>query len=120
MLPGRLGPVSRAVNLGEQASPSGLWLCCRPRSTLADASAPTFIGTGGTKGQDTARIVRLAQQMCNSRAQTPSLAHPELPDPEWGSGFRIPIAPSRRSRMPGIARAINRITQPDRTPKRMR
>ncbi len=74
----------------------------------------------GTEGQDAARITRLAQQMCNSRAQTPSLAHPELPDPEWGSGFRVPIAPSRRSRMPGIARAINRITHPNRAPGRMR
>ena len=47
----------------------------------------------GAEGQDAARITRLAQQMCNSRAQTPSLAHPELPDPEWGPGFQIPIAP---------------------------
>ncbi len=74
----------------------------------------------GNEGQDSQRIARLAQQMCNSRAQTPSLVHPELPDPEWGSGFRIPIAPSRRSRIPGIARAINRIAQPDRTPERTR
>ena len=69
----------------------------------------------GTEGQDAARITRLAQKMTNSRAQTPSLAHPELPDPEWGSGFQIPIAPIRRSRIPGIARAINRIIQPDRS-----
>ncbi|MGA2163271.1 MAG: MobF family relaxase [Solirubrobacteraceae bacterium] len=74
----------------------------------------------GNEGQDSQRIARLAQQMCHSRAQTPSLVHPELPDPEWGSGFRIPIAPSRRSRIPGIARAINRIAQPDRTPERTR
>jgi ATP-dependent exoDNAse (exonuclease V) alpha subunit len=74
----------------------------------------------GNEGQDAARITRLAQQMCNSRAQTPSLAHPELPDPEWGSDFRIPIAPIRRSRIPGITRAINRITQRDRTPERTR
>jgi hypothetical protein len=58
--------------------------------------------------------------MRRSHAQTPSLAHPELPDPEWGSGFHHPIAPSRRSRLPGIARAINRIAQPDRTPERTR
>jgi conjugative relaxase-like TrwC/TraI family protein len=70
----------------------------------------------GAEGQDAARITRLAQQMCNSRAQTPSLAHPELPDPEWGSGFRIPIAPSRRSRIPGITRTINRVAQHGRTP----
>ncbi len=74
----------------------------------------------GTEGQDAARVTRLAQQMCNSRAQTPSLAHPELPDPEWGSGFRIAIAPSRRSRIPGIARITSRIAQSDRTPERTR
>ena len=34
----------------------------------------------GNEGQDAARITRLAQKMCNSRAQTPSLAHPERPD----------------------------------------
>jgi conjugative relaxase-like TrwC/TraI family protein len=66
----------------------------------------------GTEGHDTDRIQRLAQNMRRSHAQTPSLAHPELPDPEWGSGFHHPIAPSRRSRLPGIARAINRIAQP--------
>jgi ATP-dependent exoDNAse (exonuclease V) alpha subunit len=74
----------------------------------------------GNEGQDPQRIARLAQRMRDSRAQTPSLAHPELPDPEWGSGFRIPIAPSRRSRIPGITRAINRVAQPDRTPERTR
>ncbi len=73
----------------------------------------------GNEGQDPQRITRLAQQMRNSRAQTPSLAHPELPDPEWGSDFRIPIAPSRRSRIPGIARTINRIIQPP-APERTR
>jgi conjugative relaxase-like TrwC/TraI family protein len=74
----------------------------------------------GNEGQDPQRITRLAQRMRGSHAQTPSLAHPELPDPEWGSGFRIPIAPSRRSRIPGITRAINRIAQLDRTPERTR
>jgi conjugative relaxase-like TrwC/TraI family protein len=69
----------------------------------------------GVEGHDTDRIQRLAQNMRRSHAQTPSLAHPELPDPEWGSGFHHPIAPSRTSRIPGIARAINRIAQPDRS-----
>jgi ATP-dependent exoDNAse (exonuclease V) alpha subunit len=73
----------------------------------------------GTEGQDAARITRLAQQMCNSRTKTPSLAHPELPDPEYGRGYTRPIAPSRRSRIPGIARAINRIIQPP-APERTR
>jgi ATP-dependent exoDNAse (exonuclease V) alpha subunit len=37
----------------------------------------------GTEGQEPQRITRLAQQMCNSRAQTPSLAHPEQASPGW-------------------------------------
>jgi ATP-dependent exoDNAse (exonuclease V) alpha subunit len=74
----------------------------------------------GNEGQDPQRIARLAQRMRDSRAQTPSLAHPELPNPEWGSGFRIPIAPSRRSRIPGITRAISHIAQPHTSPERTR
>ena len=74
----------------------------------------------GTEGHDTDRIQRLAENMQRSHAQTPSLAHPELPDPAYGRGFHHPIAPSRQSRIPGIARAINRIIQPDRTPERTR
>jgi ATP-dependent exoDNAse (exonuclease V) alpha subunit len=73
----------------------------------------------GVEGHDTDRIQRLAASMGRSHAQTPSLAHPELPDPEWGSGFHRPIAPSRRSRIPGIARAVNRIVQPP-APERTR
>jgi len=65
----------------------------------------------GTEGQDSDRIQRLAAGMRRSHAQTPSLAHPELPDPEWGPGFHHPIAPSRRSQIPGIARAANRLTR---------
>jgi conjugative relaxase-like TrwC/TraI family protein len=74
----------------------------------------------GSDGQDPQRITQLAQRMRGSRTQTPSLAHPELPDPDYGPGFHRPIAPSRRSRLPGIARAINHIAQPDRTPERTR
>jgi conjugative relaxase-like TrwC/TraI family protein len=37
----------------------------------------------GTEGQDAQRITRLARKMTNSRAQTPSLAHPERPDSGW-------------------------------------
>ena len=63
----------------------------------------------GAEGQDAARITRFAQQMCNSCAQTPSLARPELPDPEWGqdsesrsrpaaaAGYRESPAPSTAS-----------------------
>jgi len=74
----------------------------------------------GVEGHDTDRIQRLATNMRRSHAQTPSLAHPELPDPEWGPGFHHPIAPSRQSRIPGIARTINRIAQPDQAPERTR
>ena len=37
----------------------------------------------GTDGQDAQRITHLAQKMCNSRAQTPSLTHPERADTTW-------------------------------------
>ena len=74
----------------------------------------------GTDGHDTDRIKRLAQNMSRSHAQTPSLVHPELPDPDYRLGFHHTIAPSRTSRLPGIARAINRIVQPQRTPERTR
>jgi conjugative relaxase-like TrwC/TraI family protein len=73
----------------------------------------------GAEGQDERRITQLAHRMRQSRAQTPSLAHPELPDRDYGPGFHHPIAPSRRSRIPGIARAINRIVQPP-APERTR
>jgi len=66
----------------------------------------------GVEGHDTDRITRLATNMRRSHAQTPSLAHPELPDRDYGPGFRHTIAPSRASRLPGIARAINRIVKP--------
>ncbi len=69
----------------------------------------------GVEGHDTDRIQRLATNMRRSHAQTPSLTHPELPDPEYGRGYTHPIAPSRQSRIPGIARAINHIVQPDRS-----
>ncbi len=67
----------------------------------------------GLEGHDTDRIARLAQNMCTSHAQTPSLAHRELPDPSYGPGLHLPIAPSRTSPIPGIVRtAINRLINP--------
>ena len=71
------------------------------------------------EGHDPRRITRLAREMASSRAQTPSLAHRELPDPEWGPSFRVPIAPSR-VRLLGLARSIHRIVAADRTPDRTR
>jgi conjugative relaxase-like TrwC/TraI family protein len=73
----------------------------------------------GVEGHDTDRIKRLAQNMSRSHAQTPSLAYPELPDPEYGPSFQRTIAPSR-SRLPGVVRAINRIVQPQPTQERTR
>ena len=74
----------------------------------------------GVEGHDTDRIARLAQNMSRSRAQTPSLAHPELPDPDYGPGLHLPIAPSRTSRIPGIVReTISRIINPP-APERTR
>jgi conjugative relaxase-like TrwC/TraI family protein len=74
----------------------------------------------GTEGHDTDRIHRLATHMGRSRVQTPSLAHPELPDPDYGPRFHHRDAPSRISRIPGITRAINRILKPERTLERSR
>jgi conjugative relaxase-like TrwC/TraI family protein len=73
----------------------------------------------GTEGQDERRVYQLAGKMRSSRAHTPSLAHRELSDPEWGPGFERTRAPSR-SVLPGLARAIHRIAQPDRSPGRSR
>lgn len=66
----------------------------------------------GVEGHDIDRIKRLAQNMRRSRAQTPSLAHPELPDRDYGPRFHRTIAPSRTSQIPGIVRTINRIVNP--------
>ena len=66
----------------------------------------------GVEGHDTDRIQRLAENMRRSHAQTPSLAHPELADRDWGTNFHRQLAPSRTSRIPGIVRAINRIVNP--------
>jgi conjugative relaxase-like TrwC/TraI family protein len=65
----------------------------------------------GAEGLDERRIWKLAGKMRTSRAQTPSLAHPELADPEYGSGYRRPVVPSR-SRLPGVTRTISRIVKP--------
>jgi conjugative relaxase-like TrwC/TraI family protein len=74
----------------------------------------------GTEGHDTNRIHRLAENMQRSHAQTPSLAHPELADRDWGTNYNARhLPPSRTSRIPGITRAINRIINPP-APERTR
>ena len=74
----------------------------------------------GTEGHDVDRIERLAASMRRSHAQTPSLAYRELPDADYGPGFDRPIAPSCSRLLPGLARAIRRIAQSERTPERAR
>jgi conjugative relaxase-like TrwC/TraI family protein len=81
----------------------------------------------GTEGQDPERIQTVAQLMANSKAQTPSLAHAELPDPEWGPGVRPPVEPGHSllpadpgpSLLPGLARAFHRLAKPP-APERTR
>jgi AAA domain/TrwC relaxase len=73
----------------------------------------------GVEGQDADRIERLAASMRRSHAQAPSLAHRELPDPDYGPGFDRPIVPSR-GHLRGLVRAIHRIARPSRTPQRTR
>jgi conjugative relaxase-like TrwC/TraI family protein len=74
----------------------------------------------GSEGHDNDRITRLTQNMRRSHAQTPSLAHPELPDPDYGTHYHQPIAPSRTSHIPAILRnTINRIINPP-APQRTR
>ena len=51
----------------------------------------------GAEGHDTDRIQRLAEYMGRSHAQTPSLAHPEMADRDYGPGFTTrsrPAAPA--------------------------
>lgn len=68
----------------------------------------------GTEGQDAQRVIRLAGAMRTSRAQTPSLAHPELPDPRWGPGFDL-----RRIRPSSLTRWLTPPARDrDRTPDR--
>jgi hypothetical protein len=74
----------------------------------------------GVEGHDSDRIERLAAGMRRSHAQRPSLAHPELPDPEFGPGFDRPIVPSRSRLLRGIVRAVHRIAQQERLPERTR
>jgi AAA domain-containing protein/TrwC relaxase len=73
----------------------------------------------GEEGQDAGRITRLAQRMTNSRAQTPSLAHPGRPDSSWAPR-RDPLR-LRLVSLPDqwLARTFRRNT-PDRISSRSR
>jgi conjugative relaxase-like TrwC/TraI family protein len=68
----------------------------------------------GAEGQDAQRIMRLGGAMRTSRAQTPSLAHPELPDPRWGPRFDL-----GRMRPSSLTRWLaSPARNPNRTPDR--
>jgi conjugative relaxase-like TrwC/TraI family protein len=73
----------------------------------------------GVEGHDSDRIKRLAQNMSRSHAQTPSLQHPEIPDPDYGPGFTRTIDRGRPLR-PTIARALHRIAKPPPNRERAR
>ena len=73
----------------------------------------------GLEGQDSDRIARLAHSMRQSRAQTPSLTYPELPDPLYGPGFTDTIERGR-TRLPGLARVLHRLARPQEAPERAR
>ena len=77
----------------------------------------------GVEGQDADRIGRLAGLMGRSHSQTPSLAHPELPDLEYGPGFHDRVVPthglfSLLSRT--LHRDRDRAREPDRSVERSR
>ncbi len=62
----------------------------------------------GIDGQDDRRVMRLAQQLRISRRQTPSLAHRELADPDWGPGYHpthrlIPPRSTPSAEQPGTS-----------------
>jgi ATP-dependent exoDNAse (exonuclease V) alpha subunit len=73
----------------------------------------------GIEGNDAQRIERLARSMRESRAQTPSLSYPELPDPDYRPGFERPIDP-HRSPLPGIARTLQHLVRVKPPPERER
>jgi conjugative relaxase-like TrwC/TraI family protein len=64
----------------------------------------------GAEGHDQDRIQRLSQLMGRSNIQIPSLAHPELADPQWGRGYTPRLAPSRS--LLSVVRAIGRAVKP--------
>jgi conjugative relaxase-like TrwC/TraI family protein len=73
----------------------------------------------GEEGQDAGRVAYLAQRMCNSRAQTPSLVYQERLNPGWAPShnplrLRSALSPTR-----WLTRTLNHDT-PDRSTGRGR
>ena len=56
-------------------------------------------------GQDERLVDRLSEKMRTSRAQTPSLAHREQPDPGWGLGYEHTLFRDRRI-LPDLAQLL--------------
>lgn len=56
-------------------------------------------------GQDGRLVERLSEKMRTSRAQTPSLAHREQPDPGWGLGYEHTLFRDRRI-LPDLAQLL--------------
>jgi conjugative relaxase-like TrwC/TraI family protein len=73
----------------------------------------------GVEGHDSDRITRLAEAMSRSHAQTPSLAHPELSELEYGPRLTHTITPTRTP-LPTIARLLHRIAPPEPEQERAR
>ncbi len=69
----------------------------------------------GREGQDAERVQRLAQSMGRSRSQIPSLAYPEL-EPYSPELLRT-IGPTDL-RLPGFARALHQLAQPQAQPEK--
>ncbi len=81
----------------------------------APAKAPTGSSTAkdlGVEGHETDRIQRLAENMRRSNAQTPSLAHPELPGPRLGDE----LPPAARAQPHQSHTGDRPRDQPDRQP----
>jgi conjugative relaxase-like TrwC/TraI family protein len=73
----------------------------------------------GVEGQDVDRVERLAQAMRRSGAQTPSLAHAELPDARSAPDFTDTVE-RFRGRLPSLVRLLARTLRDRPTPERTR
>lgn len=106
--------VDRSVVLtgGWQASKESAYV----QATRAREATEWFLARDelGLEGQDDRRVMRLAQQLRISRRQTPSLAHRELADPDWGPGYH-----EANRLLPSPLQALTRATRHlDRQPAR--
>jgi hypothetical protein len=73
----------------------------------------------GLEGMDSDRVERLAAKMSRSTAQVPSLEHPEVADAAYGPEIDLSIPPSR-TRLPALARLVERVARSPATQERPR